>query len=346
MGKENRRVTIKDLASVCGVSTATISRVLNHIKGGYSAETEAMVLETAEKMGYVFNPMARSLVTRKTGLIAVLVPDIHYHFFQDFLAGLEEHLDQYGYRLLLCDTQGSQQKEQQYIQSLSNGLVDGIVVSTLNGREKNKMLLEMQERRFPVLGLERYGEEMCRICSLGIDNVLAGQMAVDYLYERGHRRIAFIRGAREAKNAELRYQGYLRGLEKFGIPMDEQLVVFGDYSFEGGIRAARELLERDNFTALIAANDLMTVGACKTLIRTKYKIPRKISVLGLDRTILTDTYEPTIAAVDFCARKLGEKAGEYLMAMVGGEDLRGLSYILKPELYEGKSVRAVSAEEI
>lgn len=341
MAKSGKRVTIKDLASICGVSTATVSRVLNHIDGGYSGETEARIRQVADEMGYAPNPMARSLVTRKTNLVAVLVPDIHYYFFQELFAGLEEYLNPFGYRLLLCNTQESQEQEDQFIRSLSNGLVDGIIVSTPNIRENNQLLADLHKKHFPVIALERYGEGLDGVCQVQIDNIAAGRMAVEHLYRQGHRKIAFVKGSREALNAGLRYRGYLEGMEACGLKVDETLVRYGDYHFQPAIHATNELLERGDFTALITANDLMALGACKAILKTGRRIPDDLSVLGLDRTLLTDTHEPSIAAIDFCAHNIGRTAGKCMMTMINGGVLEQKIYQQKPVFHEGRSVRKI-----
>lgn len=339
MAKSGKRVTIKDLASICGVSTATVSRVLNHIGGGYSGETEARIRQVADEMGYAPNPMARSLVTRKTNLVAVLVPDIHYYFFQELFAGLEEYLNPYGYRLLLCNTHESQEQEDQFIRSLSNGLVDGMIVSTLNNSENNQLLAELHKNHFPVIALERYGEGLEGVCQFQIDNYAAGKMAVDYLYRQGHRKIAFLKGNRNAFNAGLRYQGYLSGMEAYGLEINEKLTRYGDYGFQQSVDATKELLVQGGFTSLITANDMMALGACKAILKNGYKIPEDISVLGLDRTMLTDTHQPSIVSIDFCAREMGLAAGKCMMTMIDGSSPEQKLYRQQPVFHEGKSIR-------
>ena len=341
MGNYANRVTIRDIASACEVSTATVSRVLNHIPGGYSAETEERIRDTAEKLGYVPNRMARSLITRRTNLIAVLVPDIHYCFFQDFFVRLEQYLNGFGYRVLLCNTQEQQELEEQYIRELCNGLVDGLIVSTLNTDESNEALLDISRKGFPVVLLERYGEGLTELCRLSVDNVGAARVAVNHLYGEGHRRIAFISGGEDAQNARFRFEGYLEGLKDNGLEYDKELVSDGNYSFESGTSAMQKLLERGGFTAVIGANDLMTVGACKAITQKGLRIPDDISVMGVDNTILTRTQEPAITAVDFCAAELGEKAGSLLMKMIRDELPEKEIYMQEPRLVPGHSVSKV-----
>lgn len=341
MATGGKRVTIKDLAAQCGVSTATISRVLNGIPGRYSSDTEARIRQCAEDMGYVPNQMARSMITQKTNLIAVLVPDIRYHFFQDFFFALERFVTPRGYHLLLCNTQENQAMEMAFVKELTNGLTDGILISTLNSNEQDDYIRELCDSGFPVVLLERYGKKLDNIPHVQVDNYLSAKIAVDYLCNLGHRRIAFIKGAENAKNAEIRYQGYLDGLKAHGIELDLELVSCGNYSFESGVSAMTELLDRAKFTAVVPANGQMTSGACKAIRKRGLRIPEDISVLGLEKSILTATHEPPVTTIDFGAEKLGERVGEYLLDMINGETIAETNYIQPPELFVGRSVQKV-----
>lgn len=341
MKKSGNRVTIKDLAGYCGVSTATISRVLNHIEGGYSAETEARIFDAAEKLGYIPNTAARSLVTQKTNLIAVLIPDIHYYFFQEFYAGLENYLGKHGYRILLCNTAEKSSSEEQFIQGFRNGMVDGFVVSTLNDEENNDRLLELSEQGIPVVLAERYGENREELCGVEVDNYKAGYLAVEKMHQAGHRRIAFVRGKRGARNAEIRFQGYVEALKHFGIEYDEALVCYGDYEFDKATHEVKKLLEKTEFTGLIASNGLMTAGACKAIVQAGKKIPDDISVIGIDRTLLTDTHEPEISTMDFRPYEVGVTAGRYLLDLIKGNSIKKKIKRISLAFHEGESLKII-----
>ncbi len=336
---EKKNVTIKDLAIASGVSIATVSRVLNKIQGCCSAETEARIRQIAEEMGYAPNVMARSLVTRKTGLVAVLIPDIHYYFFQEFYFGLEEYFNRHGIHPILCTTLQSQEKEKEYIQSMTNGLVDGMIISTLNSEENNEEILKLKEKNFPLVLLERYGQDIESCCNVRLDNSKASEMAVDYLCQMGHRKIAFVGGPRDAYNSRLRYQGYLNGLEKNGLAADEKLIVCADYQYEKSVAETKKLAESQEFTALIAANDLMCVGACKALAKLKKKIPQDISVVGLDNTAYLELYQPSLTAVSFRALEMGKCAAKCVKKQIDGEILKKREYSFMPAIKIGKSSR-------
>ena len=341
---KRKRVTIKDLASECNVSTATVSRVLNHIPGNYSAATEQQILEAAKQMGYYPNRMARSLITHKTNLVAVLIPDIHYYFFQDFYAGLNRYFSRYGYRILLCITQEDSKVEQMYLSELSNGLVDGIIVCTLNKTEDNSQLLWLASDRYPLVTMERYGSELNGLCNIRIDNKLAAKYATEYLLQNNQRRIGFIKGHPEAANGELRFQGFQECMEAHGLPVPASYVRRADYLFEESVDAMRQLiLDCPEMTAVIAANDLMSMGATKAIIQAGKRIPDDISVIGLGGAILTQTNEPTLTTVDFKSEELGFIAGECLRAQIENFSIPEREILTKPVMNIGRSVRCLPA---
>lgn len=339
-GRQRGNVTIKDIACASGVSIATVSRVMNNISGRCSAETEVKIRQIAEKMGYVPNVMARSLVTQRSGLVAVLIPDIHYYYYQELYAGLEDYFKQYDIRPILCTTLQNMERERQYIQSMSNGLVDGMIIATLNGPENNEEILKLAEKGFPIVTLERYGSDLDNCCNVRGDNVMAGELAVDYLYENGHRRIAFICGPDDAKNSSLRYNGYMKGLEKHGLDFDTELVTGADYQFEKSVTATAKLLRKKEFTALIAANDLMCVGACNAIKAMKKSIPGDVSVIGLDHTAYMEVYHPILTSISFPGIKMGIRAGKCLKRLIDGKSLKQSEYIIAPALKTGESVQA------
>lgn len=336
-----RNVTIKDLAKATDVSIATVSRVLNNISGCCSAETEARIREAAKKMGYTPNKMARSLVTQKTGLVAVLIPDIHYYFYQEFYTGLEEFFKQHGIHPILCSTLESAVRENEFIRNLSNGLVDGMIVSTLNSAENNKEILKLAEKKFPIVALERYGDDLDSLCNVRLDNCMSAEMAVDFLCKRGHKRIAFVSGPDTASNSIQRCEGYINGLKKNNLPVDERLIVYADYQFEKGLSEVTKLAKSEEFTALIAANDLMCLGACNSIIKLNKKIPEDISVIGLGNTAYLELYQPSLTAVSFHGYEMGAYAAECMKDLLDGKDIKNRTYMFKPTFKMGKSVRAI-----
>lgn len=334
-------ITIKDIAEKCQVSIATISRVMNNIPGRYSAQTEARIRKTAEEMGYVPNVIAKSLVTQKTGLVAILIPDIHYYYYQELYSGLEDYFKSHDIKPILCITLQDSEREKQYIRSMSNGLVDGMVISTLNNVEDNGEIIRLKKKGFPIVTIERYGEELKNCCNIRGNNLLSSEMAVDYLYRQGHRRIAFIGGPQDAQNNLLRVEGFFRGMRKNRLTIDPKLMASADYQFESNTEETVELITRQSFTALIAANDLICVGACNILRSQNKRVPEDVSLIGLDNTRYMSLNQPPLTAVSFRGVEMGIYAGKCLRKLIAGKRPEQLEYIVDPVISQGKSVKTL-----
>lgn len=337
-----RRVTIKDIADECNVSIATVSRVLNNVVGSYSDRTEILVKETASRMNYKPNSIAKALITRKTNQIAFLVPDIRYSFYQEFYIGLDCYLKKHNYRIVLCTTQEDADVEKQILSDLVGDSVDGVVISTLNKYEDNKQLHEINKIKFPMVVLERYGDDISNIPNVKIDNERASRLAVKLLVDNKHKNIAFLKGSKNAYNAYLREQGYRKELEAQGISIKEDYIISGDFNYEKSMNETFILLKKHKeITAIIASNDLMAVGACKAARMHKLSVPNDISIVGLGGELLTSLNNPAITNVNFESKILGEKAGEMLLQQLKGEELNQPSYLLKPFLQYRDSVRRI-----
>jgi len=340
-----KRITIKDIAEECSVSITTVSRILNNKKGYCTPETEEKVLKAVEKAHYYPNPAARSLVTKKTNLIGVILPDIYNYFFQDFFKGAEDFLRTQGYNLVLCNTDGDAGKEKEFLNSFSQGIVDGIIISTSNREDDNTPILKLARSKFPIVTVERYGEELKEIPRILVGNREAECMVVHNLYEKGHRRIAFICGPEKADNAKRRFEGYCQGLEEVGIPFDKKLICHGDYKLDSGYKAVKRLLDSaKDFTAIIASNDLMAVGACKAIRDAGKSVPDDISVIGYDGTALADLLQPTLSTMVLHGYNMGKASAENLLKIIRGKEVTDKKVVFTPELKAGESVRAIGQE--
>lgn len=337
-----KKMTIKDIARECGVSITTVSRVLNNKEGCCTAETEKKILDAVAMSNYHPNPAARSLVTKRTNIIGVVLPDIYNYFFQEFFKGAEDYLSSHGYCLILCNTDGKAKKESDFLQSLSLGIVDGIMVTTENYKEDNTKILELVEEGFPVVTVERYGKELDDIPKILFDNKRAVELAIECLFQKGHRRIAFIKGPEQAYNALLRYDGYIEGLKKMGLELVESLVCQGDYKLPSGYGTIKKLLAEEKFTAIVASNDLMAVGACKAVREAGKKVPDDISVIGFDGTVLAEMHQPELSTIEVKGYKMGQVSAENLLKLIKGEEVADKKVVIEPVLRQGESVKKLN----
>ncbi len=336
------KVTIKEIAKECGVSITTVSRVMNNIEGSCSLETKNKIKTAIKRLGYYPNPVARSLVTKRTNIIGIIIPDISNFFFQDFAKGAEKVLSKKKYRLVLCSTEGSKDKEDSFLLSLSNGFADGIIVTTQNTEEEDDNIVNLNSKKFPIIAVERYGEAIENVASVTLDNAMGLYLAMKDLVESGHERIAFIGGPENAHNANLRKAGYLKAIHDFNLEIDDDLIVHGDYKIESGYQCMKNLLKNKKFTAFVAANDLMVIGACRAIRESGLSIPEDISAIGFDGTILAELHQPPLTTVLIHGEEMGKIAATNLIKLIEGKKLKNKHEIVKSEIKEGKSVKKLN----
>lgn len=335
------KVTIKDIAKECGVSITTVSRVLNNVEGSCSIETEKKIQDAIIKLEYHPNPIARSLVTKKTNMIAVVIPDICNFFFQDFSKGAENVCNKRGYRLLLCSTDGSTTKETSYLSSLSQGVVDGIIVTTQNDNDKNKYIAELFHEHFPIMAVERYGEDINQIPSVTLDNANGIYQAVMELHRNGHKKIAYIGGPEKANNGRLRKEGYFKAMEEAGLELNPNIICEGDYKMQSGYECISKFIEKEEFTALVVANELMAIGACKAIREHNKSVPEDISVVSFDGTILAEIHQPPLDTVMIHGEEMGRIAAENLIKIIEGKKGIQKKVRIQPKLRKGESIKRV-----
>ena len=305
---------------MCNVSVTTVSRTINGREEGVGAKTRKKILAAIKESGYQPNKIARSMITKKTNTIALVIPDICNPFFAELARGIGDVCAEHGYHLFLCNTDGSIEQERGQVLFLQEHLVDGVILTTQNSVEDDAIVNDFIEDKFPFVLVERYVEGMDIELQVTIDNAGGIEKVVDYLVKNGHKNIAFIGGPLDANNAKQRFDGYKRGLEKHGLTYDESLVLAGDYQLQSGYDATMQLLktQKGKFTAIVLANDLMSIGACNAITNMKLKVPEDISIVGFDNLPMTDVIQPRITTAGVQIGELGRTAAELLCQRLAG----------------------------
>ena len=332
----NARPTIYDVARLAGVSTATVSRALNGT-GQIAAATRAAIEAAVEQLGYRPNTVARSLVTKSTQTIALLLPDITNPFYAALVSGIQEHALPHGYAMLLCTTEGDAEREEQYLSLLRAKQVDGALVDGL--RLPPERIARFVEDGFPIVCLDR-DIESNSIPLVQVNNRLGGRLATEHLLGLGHRRIAHVAGARELRISEERLAGYQTALTD---GFDEQLVAEGKFTEEGGHAAMVGLLERrPDLTAVFAANDLSALGVLSALASSGRRIPDDVSVVGFDDLRLSAFTSPPLTTIQQPAIEIARRATELLLDLIRGAEVRQFRHLLEPKLVIRASTAAAS----
>jgi LacI family transcriptional regulator len=270
-------VTSKDIARELAISQSTVSRALRG-DPRVAAATIARVLEAAERMQYTPNLAARSLITRRTSTVGVVVSDITNPFYPELVDILHNEFALVGYRTILLNERTDAQLER-YVADLVGGhAVDGLVYTSAI---LDAPLVGAAER-LPVVLLNRRSSTTT-VDTVVCDNVAGGRLAAELLVERGHRRIAFVGGPANAATARDRETGFVAALEEAGVPLDPRLRRVGQFSHESGYHWCLELLALDpRPTAIFAANDVIAFGVLDAARRLGVRVPEELSVIGFD----------------------------------------------------------------
>jgi len=311
----DKNITIEDIALQAGVSTSTVSRVLNGTKP-VAVDKRVLVLAAVERLQYRPNAMARGLARGRSMTVGVLVQDIGSPFFAWAVSGIEQGLDHAGYRPMLTTTHwrtDSEDDELRSLQMLLERRADGvIVVGTHIPDEK----LSATAAQLPMVFVARRVRGLEHQC-LYVDNHDGAYRATRYLIGLGHTRIAHIRGTSGHPDAVDREEGYCRALVEAGIPVDERLVVDAQFTEDSGLAGVEELLARgERFTAIFAANDQSAYGVMLGLFNHGYRIPSDVSVVGFDDQFLSAYTLPPLTTVHHPSLDMGKAAAEGLLRLI------------------------------
>lgn len=309
-------VKIKEVAKTAGVSTATVSHVINQTRY-VSDETKLKVLEAMKALNYYPNQVARSLRSNKTNMVALIYPvgfaDTSTFFFASVTQGVQNKLKEHGYHLINCHINENINDEMEQVRVLNSLLIDGIIIApTL---DDHSYLNEAASGKYPIVFIDRkpigYNAD-----TILVDNYSITYEAVNYLINKGHRKIGFINGHLGITTSDERLLGYKNALINKNIEIDESIIKIaeiGRTTFEDGYMLARELLKVKGLTALFVANNVMSMGAMAYIQESKIKVPGELSIIGFDDYDWTKISTPPLTVIMQPAYEMGEKAAEVLL---------------------------------
>ncbi|HML38643.1 MAG TPA: LacI family DNA-binding transcriptional regulator [Bacillota bacterium] len=302
-------VTIKDVAVLAEVSTATVSHVINNTRF-VSGDTAEKVWSAVRQLNYNTNSVAKSLRSKKTNTIGLLIPDISNYFFSQIAEVVQNTLKQNGYRLILGNSNEDISDEKAQVELFNHQCVDGLIMVTTAGDVA--YLREAIGHRYPVVFIDRKPVNY-EADSVLVQNFEGAHDAVSRLIGKGHRRIGFISGLQRLSTSEERLEGYRRALQDHGIPVDDALIGYGNSKFESGYELTRSLVKSAMATALFIGNNLMTVGAVDYLIKDGFSIPGDVAVIGFDDYNWAEICNPPLSVIKQPACEIARKAAELLL---------------------------------
>lgn len=314
------KVTIREVAKESGVSTATVSRVLNDT-GYVSDEIKSRVLNSVKNLNYQPNAVARSLKQSKTNTIGVIIPDISNPYFMKIAKGIEDRTWDAGYNLIFSSSDGKLEKEHQLLKLLVEQRVDAIVLVT-SGSE-NELAKSINESGTPVILIDRrLNHEQSDFDLVEEDNVQGAYYLTEKIIQMGHKRIGVIAGSFQVSTGTDRYEGLTKALKQYNIPLDENLIYIGDFTRSSGEKAVDYFLSNDDYPrAIISFNNLMTEGVLYSLFQKGFKVPKDFAVASYGGTDLDILLEPPgIITISQDPYKMGIKTGDILLKrLVMGE---------------------------
>lgn len=319
-----RMVTIRDIASDTGLSVATISVVLNQTPKANKipANTQRRIEESARRLGYTPNLVARSLRNRRTHHVGLLVFDISDPFCSVIIRGIEKSLYESGYMAVLTDLQDDPKRLRSCAKMLMEGRVGGVVAIANPLYFENEIFEILSGFRVPAVIMGRERKER-RFASVVIENGAGTYALMEHLYQLGHREIAFIKGPEAVNDSEPRWDGLCAFAKRAGLKISPQLVVQikgRNSTYEEGYQLTEKLLRANrSFTALVTFDDLTAFAAIVALTSAGIRVPQDCSVAGFDDLPAAAFYNPPLTTVNQFLEKQGTIAGDLIKALISGE---------------------------
>lgn len=304
--------TIRDVAAKAGVSAATVSRIINN-KGQATPETIARVHAIIKELGYKPNVVARSLTSRKSNTIALLVPTISNPFFPELARGVEDVANSYGLNIFLCNTDDEREKVNNYLVSLRERYVDGVIINSLN--LTNEDLEELHSNGIPTITLDRTFANH-EFSSISVKHRIGAQLATKHLIDIGCKRIGLIRGPEDDFTAVQRMWGYRDYVKEFDW-FDQSWIALGDFSVKSGYLCMKELFQRHpDIDGVFASNDLMAIGLLKAAHEWGRKVPDELAIIGFDGIDMSQYTNPPISTIKQPSYEMGKMAMEELLRLI------------------------------
>lgn len=339
--EENRRkkVTIKDIAREAGISTAAVSLILNNKPCRILEEKKQLVREVAKRENYVVNQAAKSLATRKSHMLALILPDIENTFFSSLAKQIENRCRREGYSLIIASSDERRENDEKLLRVLESRGVDGVflILSIEALEQRQKLLEELSLLSMPYVMIDRTLPD-AGCAGVSFDHEQGGYLAAKYLITQGHTKIGCVYRDDKAGSGKSRLVGYMRALSEHGILVREEYLKKGDYRMESGYHAAGGLLATD-CTAAFICNDMMTLGFLRRLYEEGCQVPRDYSIVSYDDSLKNYLLGLELTTVVQDIEMLAGEACRLLFGRLADGEDAPKSIVLAPKLTVRGSVR-------
>jgi len=318
-------MSLNDVARTAGVSVATASRVLGGSDHPVSPTTRTRVLQAAQQLGYYPNSVARALVTRQTKTLGVIVGDIVDPYFSAIVRGIEDRAREHGYLAIVCNSDRVPDIELNYVRVLRDYHVDGLIFAgggLLDDGYRSHLdplLVDLQRGGFVSVGIGQHRVVSARV---DIDNARATEEMTEHLLSLGHRKIAYLIGPAGLATSLVRRDAFQACLRRHGLPLEEDLLIQGDFTLDGGFQATTHLLEQGSpVTAVFAANDQMAIGALLATQKRNLRVPADLTVVGFDDIAAARYVHPPLTTIHVPMYEMGVQAAEAIVRLLRGDTM-------------------------
>ncbi|AUI85796.1 transcriptional repressor PurR [Vibrio azureus] len=329
--------TIKDVARLAGVSTTTVSHVIN--KTRFVAEaTQEKVMKAVESLNYAPSAVARSLKCNTTRTIGMLVTQSTNLFFSEVIDGVESYCYRQGYTLILCNTGGIYEKQRDYIRMLAEKRVDGILVMCSDLTEELKEMLD-RHPDIPKVVMD-WGPESSQADKIIDNSEEGGYIATKFLIDNGHTDIACLSGHFDKAACKERIAGFNRAMVEANLAVNSEWMIEGNFECDTAVLAADKITAMKNRpTAVFCFNDTMALGLMSRLQQNGYKIPDDISIIGYDNIELAEYFSPPLTTIHQPKRRVGKNAFEILLERIKDKEHEKRVFEMQPEIVVRSTVK-------
>ncbi len=328
---KKKRITVVDVAKAAGVSLMTVSRAING-REGIGEETRARILDLARQMNYQPSQIARSLATRQTNTLGLVVPDVSNPFFAHIAHGAEDAAFEYGFSVFLVNSAESIERERSALESLWQKEVHGVILCS--SRLPQEELLVYVDRFSQMVLVNRdLDTPHLNVSTINVDDHAGAEMAVRHFVETGRKQMAFIAGPESSHSGQRRKSGFQTGMKAAGFPVDKSCVLHCQPTLQSGLDATMKLLEsHPNIDAILAYNDLVAVGALQACKQRGKKVPAEIAIIGADDVPLASLVDPALSTLRVNQYDIGRLTIPFFLDNDGMDADINRKIVIMPEL--------------
>src|SRR6202521_1258939 len=333
--RQRKRSTMAQIAMEAGVSTTTVSKVLNQLPG-VGAQTRARIQQVIEQRDYVQNHAARHLRKGQSGLLDLVIMRLEGGYDLAIMQGVQDALEESGHRLVIFATNENEATERLWLRRLLDRSTDGVLL--LLPYERIGIANALMAQNIPFIAIGDRNEPTTAFPTIGSTIWLGGYTATEYLISLGHRRIGIITGPLHLTTSRARLAGYREALERAAIPIDPALICEGNYLLGDGVQQTRYLLDQpDPPTAIFAGNDAQAAGVYQVLYERNIRVPDDVSVIGFDAVTYTAQMSPPLTTIHQPLVEIGKMAVNMLLRLIAGQQLESNHVELSTSLVVRKS---------